>query len=440
MTDRAAHQETIVGWISTRWADVRPGDVLLLPAEKLTENLADRAEKEGLAALILIGETVPARANSEVNVPIVSIPDAESPEETHRILLTALLSQSGHLTEWRGGIHQQLDRMVAEGEDLQGLARAMNGLSGRGVLVQDKRLQVLASSPSSDVVDVWDELLVDLADVSRLPEALRDRKEAGREEAFLTQRLPGELARLVTPITVGNVARGYLSLVGLDGDLDAVDQMVAEQGALACAVYMSRSKAIRETEKRLRGDLLTALLQGDLSPRDAQLWAEAMGVDLSHAHTALRFAWESDPSPSLRRLETLVNGEIARMPVNVIVDSMGGEVICFCQVDPESGEPKAALALGKAVIDGALAEDAKAFARCGIGSPANELSAWHTSFRQAGQALELASRLDADRPLYFPDLSVYRLLMQLEHSQELKEFESEILGKLADYDSGEELL
>jgi purine catabolism regulator len=437
---RKPDRETLVRWVSLDVDGFRSGDAILIPAEKLSKDLIDAAEKGGAAAILVQGRVRSTSAVTRSPIPILALPPDRDLEGMRRILLTALIGQRGNLTEWGGGIHQQLERIVAEGEGLQGLARAMAEISGRGVLVQDKRLRVLASEPSAEVGEVWDELLTDLGDPGRLPESIRDRKEAGKGSYFIDQTLPGGLARLVAPVIVAEVARGYLSLVGLDGDLDAMDRTVAEQGVLACAVQMSRSKAIRETEKRLRGDLLTALLQGDLSPRDARLWAEAMGVDLSHAHTAIRFAWDGEAAPSLRRLETLVHGEIARMGLSVIEDTLGSEVICFCQVEPESGVPKAPILFGQAVLDAARAENSRGVARCGIGSPARELSAWHNSFRHAGQALELAGRLAAARPLYFPDLSVYRLLMQLEDSQELKAFEFETLGRLAEYESGEELL
>jgi purine catabolism regulator len=248
------------------------------------------------------------------------------------------------------------------------------------------------------------------------------------------------LNRLVAAIRVSDVARGYLSLVGLAGEMDSLDQIVAEQGTLVCAVEMARSKAVHETEKRLKGNLLTALIQENLSPRDARLWLQTMGLDLDYTHLALRFAWDSTSPPSRRRLETLVNGEVTRLNVKVIVNSMGEEVVCFCQVAPTVGRPEVALLLGQAVLDQALKEHPESPVRCGIGTQSRDTSEWQVSFRQAGQALEMARRLNERKPLYFPDLSVYRLLMQLEHSPELIAFQEEMLGPLLGYEAGRELI
>jgi purine catabolism regulator len=165
-----------------------------------------------------------------------------------------------------------------------------------------------------------------------------------------------------------------------------------------------------------------------------------MALDLDQAHVALRFAWDGPTPPSRRRLETLISGEVSRQRLTVVTNPMGGEVVCFCQESSDSARPEAAFALGKAVGEQGRHEYPKTPLRCGIGAPAREISTWRTSFRQAGQALEMARRLGAREPLFFPDLSVYRLLLQLEHSPELISFQEEILGPLLAHESSDELI
>jgi purine catabolism regulator len=273
-----------------------------------------------------------------------------------------------------------------------------------------------------------------LTQKENLPETLHDRKQAGRNPAVISQTIPGGLERLITPVVVGGVARGYLSLVALEGEFDYLDHLVAEKGALVCGMDMARTKAVREAEKRLKGDLLSAVLSGHLAPRDTQLWAQSMGLDLSKRHALLRFAWDGDNTPSLRRLETCVNGEVARQKAKVIIEAVGSEVVCVCQ------SKEAAFALAAATLECAAEEYPQVPARCGVGAPVNDLSQWRDSFRQAGQALEMARRLRESQPLYFPDLSVYRLLLQLEYHPELQAFKQEILGSLLAYEGSDELL
>jgi len=283
-------------------------------------------------------------------------------------------------------------------------------------------------------------VLEQLGTLKSLPEFLIDRKQAGKQSTIFSQKVPGGLERLIAPIIVREMARGYLSVIELEGEFDDLDHLVIEQGRVVCAIEMARNKAIRETEKRLEGELLSALIQDNLSPREVSLWVKTMGLDLSQAHVALRFAWEGQSQPSQRRLETIVNGEFARLGLRVIVNPMGSEIICFCQVPGGAQRPEPALVLGKAVLDQASREYPDNPVRCGIGAAALELQDWRTSLRQAGQALEMARRFGEKRPLYYPDLSVYRLLFQLEHSPELIAFQQETLGPLLAYEGVSELI
>jgi purine catabolism regulator len=423
-----------VRWVVSSLDEIGPGDVLLIPGNELTPEKVELIWKRGGTAVISLGEAVLGDSTFSTDIPVVAIPQDQDIRTVNRTLLTILINQRAYLMERGVRVHAQLSQLEAEGEGITGLAQAMSEISGRGVLIQDKRLRILGECASSTLNSIWSDILGYLTEPENLPASLRDRKEAGRNIAIVSQSIPGGIARNIIPIVVGEVARGYLSLVGLEGEFDDLDNIVVEQGAIVCAVEMARTKAVREAEKRLKGDLLSAVLSEDLTPRDTHLWVQNMGLDLTQSQAVLRFSWDSDSPPSLRRLETLVNGGVASLGVKVILEAVGSEVVCVCQTKG------AALALAEAVLDHAVEEFPDIPARCGIGAPVDDLSQWRDSFRQAGQALEMARRLKQRKPLYFPDLSVYRLLLQLEYHPELQTFKQEILGPLLMHDGSAEFL
>jgi purine catabolism regulator len=430
-----------VHWAAASVDETQPGDILLVPAEQFNPQLLAHARDRQAVALLLVGEAPPVDGIELEDLAVLAVPGKPGDvREIQRLILTILISQRAALMERGVRIHTQLSQLEAEGKGLEGLSKAMAEISGRGVLIQDKRGQVLATCSSSTLQSIWPDVLQGLGALESLPDSLIDRKRAVDQGSAVLQKVPGALERLVAPIIVGEMARGYLSLVGLSGELDELDYLVTEQGSLVCAIEMARNKAIREAEKRLKGDLLTALLQENLSPRDARLWVQAMGLDLSQAHVALRFAWEGASPPSRRRLETIIHGEVNRLGLKVILSSMGMEVICFCQVAPSDQRPQLALAFGQAVLEQAQREYPHSPGRCGLGMMAESLEGWRTSFRQAGQALEMARRLGEHQPLYYVDLSVYRLLFQFEHSPELIAFQEETLGELLAYEGASELI
>jgi purine catabolism regulator len=437
--------EVMISWIACGETETQPGDLALVPATGLdSEDTASSIAGDASAVGIVgVGEIDPRLLHGKACVRFHHPPDGPPVPKRiralHQLLLRALLAQKSLILEQSALIQTRLTQIADRGEGLTGLAAAMREMTQHGILVQDKRLSPLASSPTASLRAVWDDLLAQLAEFSTLPEMLRDRRRAGEEPATTAEPLPGGLERVIAPIVVGEVARGYLSAIGLGGELDQTDRLVVGQGALVCAIEMARAKAVRETEKRLHGDLLSALLHQNLSARDAHLWAQNMGLDLEQQHTAIRMAWEG-PSPTLRRLETLVNGEVARSASPVIVSSLSGEVIGFCQSPREAGRPSAAIALAQSVIDLAGKEFPEAVIRCGIGTPAADLGAWQLSFRQAGQALDMARRLGQRKPLFYLDLSVYRLLLQFEDHPELKAFLEETLGPILIHENADEFL
>lgn len=432
-----------VQWVALNLAELQNGDILLVDGKEITPMLIQKTRDKGGVGIVLAGDLHPDVSIIPDETPIVALGDGGDLRDIHRSILTILINQRAYLMERGVRIHSQLSQLAAEGGGLASLARAIYELSGRGVLVQDKRLGVLAEIPSSTLMYIWDDVLAQILEMENLPEELHDRKKAGKQIILKRQNLPGDLERIITPISVGGVARGYLSLVDVTGMLDSLDFLVAEQGALVCAVEMARAKAVREAEKRLKGNLLTALLKEEIAPRDANLWVQRMGLDLKQSHIAIRFGWEADTkneTPSMRRLETLVNGMIGQQNYRAIVESMGSEVLCIFEMPPASGRPLLALEFSDAIRKSALEEYPDIPVRCGIGVVAVRMNDWRTSFQQAGQALEMARRLRSTRPLYYSDLSVYRLLLQLENHPELTAFKSKILGPLLEYEGSSELL
>jgi purine catabolism regulator len=428
-----------INWVVFSVEEAQQGDLLILTDQADLPSNLQRARQQGVSAVLICGDVALPEDAIPDGLAVVTVPGQSNLQITQRSLLTILINQRAALMERGVRIHAQLSQMVAEEHGLAGLVNAMADMAGRGIIVQDKRLTVLAERSPVELKPHWDAMLKQVMMLDSLPEMLRDRKLAASHNVTIEQAIGG-LSRLIAPIIVGGMARGYLSLVGPDGDLDSLDSLVTEQGALVCAVEMARTKAVREAEKRLKGDLLNALLQENLSPRDAELWVEGMDLDPTHAHVALRFAWLGSPSPSRRRLETIINGEISRLGLRVILSPVGTEIICFCEVASVTGRPEKAFNLGQAVIDQGGREYPNNPILCGIGTVANNLSAWRVSFRQAGQALELARRFGERKRLYFPDLSVYRLLMQIEHSPELGAFQEEILGTLLSNEGGRDLI
>jgi purine catabolism regulator len=433
-------RDRAIKWVVMAGAGVMPeADDLVLCGDAVSTQEIEAWTKRGVAGLVLpSGSFPPADA-----LPIILLPAGASLRDIQQAALQLIVNRQSYLMERGTHVYQNLARYAVEGGGLEAMAQAMFDLTRKTILVQDKRLKPLAQAVAPGLRPVWPEALHALSSWSQLPEGLRDRRKTTVGD-WRDQPVPGGLMRFVCPIVAKGMARGYLSIVSKPGELDVLDQLVVEHGAAACALEMSKAKAVSEAEKRAHGDFVDAVLTGSLSPKELVRWAQRIGYDVEPPHAALVWRWAhaaehgDNDMPSLRRLETIVHQSIAHHGVSTLMRS-DGQVLVFCALSG-AVRPEAALALADIVCAAATTEYPQVPVYGGVGRPAAELADWKDSYREALQAMSMAERLKERGPLYFGDLSVYRLLFQLEGNPELEAFCRETLGPLLDYQGGGDLL
>src|SRR5512136_161884 len=421
-------------------SEIEEDDLVLLPVDAAEPDMLaaitalEQAEVAAAAHIGPLPESV-IKAAKQAKLPIVILPNNVSLRQMHQAALTLITNRQAQMTQRAAQVRQQLEQLVAEGAGLEAIVWAMADLTRKGVILQDKRLIPVATWTHPTLGQVWNDVLQSLGNPDLLPRGWSDRKFAAAQRRIEHQALSSGLARYVTPIVVKGMARGYVSLVGIAEELDELDMLVAEQGAEACALEMAKAKAVNEVTKQMRGEFVDALLTARISPKEMEQWARQWGHDISVPHAAITFRWEGENPPSLRRLETAINGEISLTRVSALirVESEAGHAGAFVALESVTSV-KPARDLAAAIYARTIAEYPKATLRCGIGRPAKGIAEWRMSNREAEQALEMASQLDERQPIFFGDLSVYRLLFKMAEHPDLVSFCTETLGALTHYD------
>lgn len=442
---KAEQRNRIVKWamVASRppltHSDFEAGDLVLLQTGMAESDMLGAIRAVSQVEVAAVGGAAPLpdaviAAARAAELPVVILPAGSVVRQAHQSALTLITNRQAQTSQRATQIRQQLAHLVTEDTGLEAIVREMSALTGKGVVVQDKRLVPRAASPHPALGAEWADVLRTLSEVDQLPRGWNDRRLAADQSRIEHQALPGGLSRLVAPIVVSGLARGYLSVIGVAEELDALDALVAEQGAEACALEMAKAKAVSQVTKRLRGEFLDAVLAGRVSPREIEQWARQLGHKVATPHAAILFAWEGENSPSLRRLETVLNGEISLGHVAALVRLDEGRVGAFVVLE-KAGSLQRARDLAEVTYARATAEHPQAILRCGMGRPAADIMEWQTSYREAGQALEMARQLDERRPLYFGDLTVYRLLFKMTEHPDLASFCQETLGALITYDT-----
>lgn len=425
---------------------LQPNEIILLAPREgnggrvVTDVEVVRIASEHQASGVVLSDAASPSAIAEAKaygIPMLALPPGSRIRLVEKAIISLLVDRKGQIDRRGTQIYRQLTQISSRNEGMAELVNAMARLTNKAVVVQDKRARVIYSTLQPQFAGYWDEFEQFLRKIENLPVEFQDRlrvSEADQPVQLQSLPIPG-IARLVAPIITKDIGRGYLSIIGRDNDLDDIDLLVAEHGAAACAVEMAKAKAISETEKRLRGTFLDRLLIGDVSQQEAIRQGERFDHDMTQVHIAFVLAWQGEKTPSMRRLETLVNTVIGNQRVKALVwqREREAEVLVFHATDPNDPIDHS-LKLADAIGNEIRRQYPQSKVAIGLGQAAKEIGHWRNSYRDAVQAKDLAVRLQTDAPLYIGDLGVYQLVLGLSDRDKLLAFRDQTLGKLIEYD------
>lgn len=440
-----------VNWavMLTSWQDIQEqvasGDLVVIPptlqqqaSTTTITNHFDALVKLQVAGILLFNDVVKLVADkaSILNLPLLISPPGVSVREVYQSIVFLLADRQSATTERGMQLYRKLSEMSREEQGLQAMTDVICKLTGKIIVIQDKRLEIKAiSAPQNTEIDIA-ELEEVLTHREELPAVLRNRKAAAKaRQSHWQQILPVKnLGRLVSPIVSGDRARGYLSIIGPADELDMLDTLTVEHGAAACALEMAKAKAVSEAKKALRGNFLEGLLAGTLPSKEIERLSSRLDHDTSPPHAIMTFTWAEAEAPSIRRLETTINWLLRNHSRPALVHIYGDQHACVFQSLQTGEDMESAYQLARRLFEQIDAEYPKTHLIAGISGPAQTLDDWPQVYQEALQAMQLGQRLQMHQMVDFQSLGIYRLLGKLEDIPTVQEFTNQVIGPLVEYD------
>lgn len=447
--DRLVNWVVVLTELSNIANQIQLSDLVMIP-QTIQEMVTESEFKESLQALASmdvsgvllfspISESVDRVAQS-LEIPLVVLPHDTVLRQVHRGVSSLLLDRQAQVTERGMQLYRQLSEMSREDQGLNAMTDLMCKMTGKIVVVQDKRLEIQAMSVPPDNTLNLARLAEALKDREQLPVILRNRKAAAKTRQSHWQQLLSvdNVARLLTPIVSGDRARGYLSVIGPGDELDMLDKLTTEHGAAACALEMAKAKAVSEAKKELRGDFLEGVLAGRLPKSEIERLQSRLDHDTDQPHAIITMFLDGDNAPAPRHLETAVNWVISSHNRPALVHLYGGTTVCIFQslrtIDDDMNSAKE---LERRVREHLANEPnfhgSKIYS--GLAGPAGALNEWPDVYQQAVQAMKLGQRLRLSNLVEYHSLGVYQLLTQLDDIPAVHKFSQQIIGPLAEYDN-----
>ena len=179
--------------------------------------------------------------------------------------------------------HERLERIVLSERGLDGVAGALASLIGGPAIVFDARGEVLARRAARAP-------LRDSA-VAALGEELRERARTGGRRGFAPGgELAGRALALPVPRTPqdrpggpgaagdGPAPQAWLVAAKDGGQLTEFDRLTLHQAVTIVALELLRRRVVDDTERRLAGDVLTAMVAGELEGAELARRLEPFGL------------------------------------------------------------------------------------------------------------------------------------------------------------------
>jgi purine catabolism regulator len=363
-------------------------------------------------------------------LPFIAITEAAFTQlvnEQYAVLRRALAAQ------------ERLERIVLSERGLDALAGALATLIGAAVLVFDPRGELLVQHAFRRPVD-QDALAV-------LSGQLRDRARRRDARAFMPT---GDDAGsgLALPVAADGAPRSgqgssgeripeaWLVALKDAGPLSDFDRLTLHQAVTIVALELLRSRVAGDTERRLAGDVLAAVVRGELAGAELKRRLEPFG--LAERVAAVVVERPGNGRGSSTPAEIALSAALRDDAASGLVASSGG---LTCALVPGMDEEEL-VALAERV-GSRLHSDLGAAVRVGVGRavPGGEA---RRSFHEARCALEAlalgmsggdhgtngASGTAAVRVGTYRDLGSFQLLLSLQDDEALRLFCDSILGPI----------
>ncbi len=415
------------------------GELLLTTGINLTTDARQRKFVRQLAAKEAAGlgfgtgfdhAQLPAALREEAEAQ--DLPLFEVPYEMPFIALTEkaateLVNEQYSVLERGIAVHALLEGLVLAERGLGAIMRAIAEAIGGAALLLDDRGRELARHPQ--------ERGLSQAAAAAIRAEVRERSQAGRQAMFVAEEgaLAGRAVAVPVPVGGGGARGHWLVAARRDGSVGDLERLISRQAAMVVALELMRERAVRETERRLAGDVLAEALAGGLGAEELRSRLAPFGIGGRVA--VLLYDLEAAPDDAERLSGSL---RAAGVPALVAVNGSAGRPLLCAIVDPDERDPVELAREGLAALNGSGREIRAAASR------SNPVASLRRAFHESRCALAATAMANGGAPevASYRDLGAFTLLLSLQDDDALRTYAENLLAPISDGEGeyGPELL
>jgi PucR family transcriptional regulator, purine catabolism regulatory protein len=329
-------------------------------------------------------------------------------------------------------IHRRLERLILEERGLDEVMRALAATIGGAVLVLTARGETMAAKAFRRELgaDALAALRHEVAERAA-PPVSNGAGAAGGAVAFAPEHpeLAGRALALPVATRGSGAPQAWLVAVRDTGGLGDFERLILQQAVTVVALELLRQRVMRDTERRLAGDVLAEALTGRLEPDELQTRLRPFGVGDNAAVLIFQLEDAAGAEPLLDRF-------MASAGTGALVATREGHLCAV--MDASEMDP---LDVAARARDALAAEHGEVRAAASRPAPTRAL---RRSYHEARCALEASALTGVDTPevASYKDLGAFQLLLSLQDEDALRLYCDNLLGPLenGEGDYGDELM
>jgi PucR family transcriptional regulator, purine catabolism regulatory protein len=376
------------------------------------------------------------RAAAEREFPVFEVPYDVPFIAVTEAAFTQLVNEQYAVLRRAIAAHERLERIVLSERGLDALAGTLATLIGAAVLVFDARGEPLAQRAFRRPVEPEAR--------SALQSELRERSQRRDARMFLPAYAEEDSRGIALPVAADGapgsgtgaerVPEAWLVAIKDSGPLSDFDRLTLHQAVTIVALELLRRRVAGDTERRLAGDVLAAVVQGELSGSELARRLEPFG--LSERVAAIVVERSDSGRGSAAPVESGLSLALREEAAPGLVASTGSLTCALV-----AGIDEAELFALAGRVSARLAKDLGTELSVGVGRPVPGGEA-KRSFHEARCAVEavalgVAPRRNGSAPTVagtrvatYQDLGSFQLLLSLQGDEALRLFCDSILGPI----------
>ena len=328
---------------------------------------------------------------------------------------TRLVNEQFGVLERGAHVHERLERLVIEGQGLDQILTSTGAAIGGAAIVLDPGGRELARAGDSG------DALADGA-AAELSAQVVKQASASVPAPFAPEHgdLAGRALAVPVPGHRGAAPVAWLAVVSDRDPLGDFERLCARQAAIVVGLELMRERIVRETERRLAGDLLADALGDRLEPDELGGRLRPFGIG---AEASVLVFELDDPAEAEEALESALAE--AGVPALVATSAAAGQPLLCAVVDAAAGDPEGTARHARQALAGAPGRNG---VRAAVSRPAG-VGSLRRAFHEARCALEATSLAGGDAPevASHRDLGAFTLLLALQDDDALRLYSDGLL-------------